>query len=106
MKVLPQVQAELTRRGYEVVFSEPDADDPLGGVLTVRSVDADPVQVVNYLNPWKGWAEVGKEAVETAEPNVLELLDRHPPEALESVRSVCERLHLGRQLAAVLASRP
>jgi hypothetical protein len=39
--VLPKVQAELTRRGYDVQFSEPDADDPLGGVLTVRSDDAE-----------------------------------------------------------------
>jgi hypothetical protein len=127
--VLPKVQAELTRRGYDVQFSEPDADDPLGGVLTVRSDDADPVQVVNYLNPWRGWAEVGKEAVDTAEPNalqslavvdvphlvalklyaggrkseldVLELLERHPS-ALESVRRVCEHLHLGQELAAVV----
>jgi hypothetical protein len=128
-RVLPLIAAELTRRGYDVDLSEPDADDPLGGVLTVRSKDADTVQVVNYLNPWNGWAEVGKEAIDTAEPNalqslavvdvphlvalklyaggrksqldVLELLDRHP-EALESVRAVCERLRLGDELAEVM----
>lgn len=90
------------------------------------------MQVVNYFNPWRGWIEVGKAAVESAEPNalqalavvdiphlvalklyaggrkseldVLELLERNPA-ALDEVRRVCERVGLASELEAVLARR-
>ena len=132
--ILSEVARELRDRGYETDLTMPDADDPLGGVLTVRAPNADPVQVVNYFNPWNGWAEVGKHAVETAEAealpglavvdvphlvalklyaggrkselDVLELIDRVSAATLESVRTVCEDLRLGAELAAVLAREP
>lgn len=121
----------LRARGYEVQVSLPDADDPLGGVLTVLASDADPVQIVNYFNPWNGWSIVGKEAIETAVSDllpplavvdvphlvalklyaggrksaldVLELLSRHPPSVLEETRAVCARLNLGDALDRVRA---
>ncbi len=69
--VLLEVARELQARGYEADLAMPDAEDARGGVLTVRAPDADPVQVVNYFNPWTGWVPAGKQAVETAEQGVL-----------------------------------
>lgn len=120
----------LRLRGYEVQLALPDAEDPLGGVITVIAEDADPVQVVNYFNPWNGWALVGKEAIESAEPDalpplavvdvphlvalklyaggrkssldVLELLSRQPASVLDTTRAVCARLGLDAELDRVL----
>jgi predicted nucleotidyltransferase len=131
LRDLDAIAEALRARGYDVHVSPPDADDPLGGVLTVVATDADPVQIVNYFNPWSGWSVVGKEAIETAEPDVLlglavvdvphlialklyaggrksaldvlELLSRHPPEVLDATRAVCDRLGLGAALTRVLA---
>lgn len=127
---LDAVAAALRARGYDVQVSLPDADDPLGGVLTIVAPDADPVQVVNYFNPWNGWSLVGKEAIETATPevlpglavvdvahlvalklyaggrksalDVLELLSRYPPSMIDATRAVCARLGLGDELQRVL----
>jgi hypothetical protein len=132
-KVLQGVADELRQHGYAAELSLPDADDPLGGVLTVRVEGADPVQVVNYFNPWQGWAEVGKQAVETAEANalpplavvdvphlialklyaggaksqldVLELIDRQPALDLESLRQLCRGFGLERELERLLQKR-
>ena len=41
----------LRRRGFEVEVRDPDAEDPLGGVVDVRAEGADLVQVVNFDNP-------------------------------------------------------
>jgi hypothetical protein len=35
------------------MLAEPDAEDPLGGVLTVEASGADPIQIVNYVNPYR-----------------------------------------------------
>lgn len=127
--VLRETTRELLSRGYEAALVLPDADDALGGVLSVAAPGAELVQVVNYLNPWRGWPLVGKEAIETAEPNVLgglavvdvphlvalklyaggnksrldvlELLDRNR-DSLREVEEVCERLGLASQLAHCL----
>jgi len=129
--VLAELARELQARGYEAEVAMPDADDALGGVLTVRAADSDPVQVVNYFNPWTGWVPVGKAAVETAEPDalpglavvdtphlvalklyaggrkseldVLELVDRLTPEERARVCHVCEELGFGALLEATLA---
>jgi hypothetical protein len=119
---LLELAETLRHRGYRVSVATPDAQDPLGGVLTIVAPDADPVQVVNFFNPWNGWAPVGKAALESALPgvlgplavvdvphlvalklyaggrkselDVLELLSRQPPQALEDTRAVCKRLRL------------
>lgn len=128
--VLQEVARDLQARGYEAELAMPDAEDALGGVLTVRAPDSDPVQVVNYFNPWTGWIPVGKRAVETAERDVLpglavvdaahlvalklyaggrkseldvlELIERLDPEELVRVRTVCESLGLGAEVEAAL----
>jgi hypothetical protein len=129
-KVLEPVAKELESRGYEIELNLPDRDDPLGGVLTVRGEGADPVQVVNYFNPWNGWSKVGKQAVETAEDDalpplavvtvphlvalklyaggrkseldILELLARWPAELLDEVRIVCRGFGLENALDELL----
>jgi hypothetical protein len=132
-KSLAAVGDTLRARGFDVELALPDHEDPLGGVLTIRAAGADPVQVVNYLNPWNGWVPVGKEAIDTAEPrllpslrvvdaphlvalklyaggaksrlDVLELLDRQPQSIVEETKVLCERLGFGPELAALLAGR-
>lgn len=58
-----QIADEL---GVEARLVTPDADDPLGGVLTVTGDDFDPVQVVNFHNPLSRRPNPGSEAVRTA----------------------------------------
>jgi hypothetical protein len=97
----------------------PDADDPLGGVLTVTGEDFDPVQVVNFSNPLNGRTNPGSEAVRSAiagpvtgsplrlvtlpylialklfaggyksRLDVLELLTRNPAAPLDEIARVC-----------------
>jgi hypothetical protein len=97
----------------------PDAEDPLGGVLTVTGEDFDPVQVVNFSNPLSGATNPGSEAVRTAvagpvaglplrlvtlpylialklfaggfksKLDVLELLNRNPTAPREEIARVC-----------------
>lgn len=120
---LTEVAAALRARGHAVRVALPDAEDPLGGVLTIEAPGAEPVQLVNFFNPWNGWALPGKLALETASPDVLprlavvdvphlvalklyaggrksevdvlELLERQGPEAVEASRRVCHACELG-----------
>lgn len=48
---LTRMRADFEARGYQVELNLPDADDPLGGVLTIAGQDFDDVQVVNFHNP-------------------------------------------------------
>src|SRR5436309_2788796 len=41
---LPAVVRDLVARGYEVTLASPDADDPPGGVVTVRGEGFDPIR--------------------------------------------------------------
>jgi hypothetical protein len=120
----------LRDRGYDVEERMPDAEDPLGGVLTVNAAGADPVQIVNYFNPWNGWAPCGKEALEHAVANtlpdlavvdlphlvalkiyaggrksaldVLELLSLHDDADTEKARAVCRAVGLGAEFDALV----
>lgn len=127
-----RVAEDLRACGLEVDVALADRDDPLGGVLTVRREGADPVQVVNFFNPWNGWAPAGKAALDTATPgalgalavvdvphlvalklyaggrrsalDILELLSRHSPEVLEETRAVCRTLALEAALESALGA--
>ena len=46
------VEQSLRQQGLNVKFTAPDADDPLGGTLLIEGDDFDPIQVVNFYNPW------------------------------------------------------
>ena len=126
------IARELEGRGYSVTLGEPDADDPLGGVLTVETSDADPIQIVNYANPYKpGSGALASEAVATAVPRLLqqlavvdlahlialklyaggpksildvsELLARNPDADRNAIRNVCERFGLAPEWDALTA---
>ncbi|MBP7126725.1 hypothetical protein KBD49_10210 [Myxococcota bacterium] len=65
--VLRRIAADLAARGYLVAFREPAADDPLGGVVDVRTRRGDLVQLVNFLNPpSRGFPVLVRDAIETA----------------------------------------
>ncbi|WP_257453558.1 nucleotidyl transferase AbiEii/AbiGii toxin family protein [Archangium lipolyticum] len=51
---LRRVEEALLREGFEARFDAPDADDALGGVLRVMGDDFEPIEVVNFQNPWPG----------------------------------------------------
>ena len=127
------VQRELVAEGFAAKLSEPDAQDALGGVLTVSGEDFDPVQVVNFLNPWGGGTVLGRDAIDSATPgpigsvpvvdlahlialklyaggpksrnDVAELLERNPAADVAAVARVCDRYALGDDLRAIRQGR-
>lgn len=131
-KTLTLVQAELVAEGFAVKLGEPDAQDALGGVLTVSGDDFDPVQVVNFLNPWGGGTVLGRDAIESAVPgpigsvpvvdlahlialklysggsksrnDVAELLERNADADVDEIVTVCERYGLSDALRVILQS--
>lgn len=130
---LKRVAAALEDRGYEVEFREPDAQDPLGGVIDVRAPGADLVQVVNFdSSPAAGFPRLVHDAISTASAlgpgsslrvvdpyhlvvfklyaggaksklDILELLDRHPALDVERLRELCAGYRLDSALERVLA---
>ncbi len=130
--LLHEVAQALAVRGYDVVVRDPDPQDPLGGVLDVRSPGADLVQVVNFDNPPAGgFPRLVNDAVDAASPaipgrplqvvdpyrlvvfklyaggtksalDILELLDRNPEIDRERLRRLCSEYRLSRELDAVL----
>lgn len=60
---------DLRRRGFPIEMALPDAQDPLGGVLTISRAEAGPVQIVNLDNSAysAGHPRLGRIAVTTAE---------------------------------------
>jgi hypothetical protein len=128
-KLLEQLVPRLRARGWEVGWSPPDAQDPLGGVLTIRAPGALPIQVVNFDNPPAGGipalprsAAVKALAIEgllaadlphliafklyaggpKSELDILELLTRNQVD-LAALRGLCTSLGLGGELERVLA---
>lgn len=129
---LHQIAASLAALGYQVSVNEPDAADPLGGVLDVQGPDADLVQVVNFLNPPAGgFPRLVADALATASPlmpghevrvvdlyhlvafklyaggsksvlDILELLARNPTLDLGRLETLCTSFRLDRKLRAVL----
>lgn len=130
---LKQVAEVLAERGYEIEVREPDAQDPLGGVVDVRAPGADLVQIVNFDNsPAGGFPRLVRDAVATAQPlepgsrlrvvdpyhlvvfklyaggakstlDILELLDRHPTLDIERLRQLCVGYRLDSALDRVLS---
>ena len=131
-RLLHAVAKSLVARGYAVTVRDPDADDPLGGVIDVRTPGADLVQVVNFLNPPSGgFPRLVADALEQASPlvegrtlrvvdpyllivfkiyaggpkstlDILELLTRNPGLDLSRLKAMCSDYRLGRDLQRVL----
>ena len=114
---LRALETACTERGWEVELSLPDAHDPLGGVLTVIGTDFDPIQVVNFYNPFTNAKTPATEGIARAEPlegtrlrvvqiphlialklyaggpknhaDVVALLEANPDADLREIRVVC-----------------
>lgn len=127
---LPAVVRALSDRGLAADFSRPDADDPLGGVITVTGADHDPIQIVNFCNPLSGQDNPGWEALQGAQElqgralrvvslahlialklyaggaksrlDVIELLERNATVELDWVRVCCRKFGLGDSLESLL----
>jgi hypothetical protein len=114
-------------------FSLPDADDPLGGVITMRGANQDPVQIINYENPFRSNNHPGFAAVRTATSGLLhgmslrvvdiphlvalklyagglrsrvdaiELLQRNPDVDVKVIGALCEGFLLGDEWRLVVA---
>lgn len=68
---LRAAETALRARGFDAQPNEPDAQSPLGGVLTVRGDDFDPVQIVNLYNPLGGGhPSLGREVIAHAAPAI------------------------------------
>lgn len=64
---LANLARELAKPDLEVTLSESDADDPLGGVVTLRRAGALPVQLVNFDNsPAGGFPRLVHDALKRA----------------------------------------
>lgn len=130
---LHRIAAALESRGYDVTVREPDAQDPLGGVIDVRGPDGDLVQVVNFDNsPAGGFPRLVHDAVATAEAlepgsklrvvdpyhlvvfklyaggpkstlDILELLDRSPSLDLDRLRQLCAEYRMEQALDRALS---
>lgn len=122
--VLRDATEALRKAGYEATLEYPDESDPLGGVVTINALGSNPVQIVNFLNPYSGGAGiVAREAIELAQPaegisvpviplahlialklyaggvpslsDVAELLKRNPAANRADIQEVCDRLGVG-----------
>lgn len=129
---LKPIGDELRKRGFDVEFNAPDAEDPLGGLLRVSGNDFDTIDVVNFYNPFGGGSTLGTEAVRSgalvlegtnlkvvalphlialklygggaeALRDVTELVERRPDLDLALTRDLCRRHGLLDKLERVLS---
>jgi hypothetical protein len=62
---LREVERALLEAGLAAEMRDPDADDPLGGVVEVTGRGFKPIQIVNFLNPLSGQStQLGREAID------------------------------------------
>ena len=128
---LPEILRALEAIDLRADFERPDADDPLGGVITIHGAAIDPIQIVDFYNPRAtadnpGWAAIqSARAVEEfqalrvvdlahlialklyaggrkSELDVLELLERNPETDRAEVRRVCATFGLAPALDRLL----
>jgi hypothetical protein len=131
---LEPIRRELERRGYRTRLSLPDAEDPLGGVLTVSGDDFDDVQVINFYNPFLTHKTPATQALDAAVPlpgtelrvvsvedlilfklyaggirslaDAVGLLEANPDLDLETLRPRCRDLGLEADLDRLQAELP
>jgi hypothetical protein len=125
---LDEIADELRREGFSVEVSEPDGNDPLGGVLRVSAAGIDPIEIVNFCNPPAGGFPALVEAAlrdaipfregeslrvvtlthlivfklyaggRKAKSDVFELLNRNPDLDLNQLRDLCKRFRMSLKL--------
>lgn len=130
---LAQLADRLRDEGWHVEVRSPTPDDPLGGVIDVRSDGADLVQVVNFDNgPGGGIPRLVLDAIASAQgirgtslrvvdlprliafklyaggaasaADILALLERNDVD-VDALRSLCASLRLDRALERLLSLR-
>ena len=129
--VLRGLERTFQQQGYATQLILPDAEDPLGRVLSVTGEDFDAVQVVNFYNPWTAARNPGESSIRTAEAripgydlrvvdvphlvalmlyaggarntsDVLELIVRNRDVDRDAIRRLCEQFDLGAEIDEVL----
>ena len=120
---LARVVEACSAEGWTAKLVTPDAEDPLGGVVTITTAGALAVQIMNYYNPLRLADNPGASAIDTAvasienialpvvdlphlvalklyaggpksEADVVELLSRNMDADLGAIASVCGRFAL------------
>jgi hypothetical protein len=129
---LSEIGRELRAEGFHAHLSEPDAHDPLGGVLRVDAEGIDTIEIVNFCNPpLSGFPALIEAALKDASPyregsalrvvrlphlvafklyaggaksknDVLELLSRNPEVDLKELGALCAGFRLDGRLRAWL----
>lgn len=129
---LEDIASDLRREGFTVEVSEPDADDPLGGVVSVSAEGIDRIEIVNFCNPPSGGFPALVEAAlqdavtlregatlrvvtlqhllvfklysggRKSRNDVFELLSRNPDLDLNALRDLCRQFRMDRKLEAWL----
>ena len=125
---LSVLAARLRGPKTTAVFSAPDAQDSLGGVLRIVEEDTDPLELVNYVQPFRAIPPVGVDAIAEAieigdglrvvtlahlvalklyagglksEADVSELLRHNPDADRQGIRAVCARYDLATYFDAI-----
>ncbi len=120
IRLLRKIKEFLLASGFEVELREPDAEDPLGGLIDVRG-DFGLIQIVSFADRFLAVIEdaikqatliIGRKQLLKIAPlehiialkiyaggtkskiDVNELLLRNPDIDLENLRSLCRRYHL------------
>lgn len=122
---------QLRELGWTVELVLPDAEDPLGGVITITGDGFDPIQIVNFCNTLTSSDNPGYDAIESARHrldstalpvvdlphlialklyaggaksklDVLELIERNPSASIAEIRDVCQKYGLAASLGALL----
>lgn len=125
---LSEMASDLRREGFTVEVNEPDANDPLGGVLRVGAEGIDRIEIVNFCNPPSGgFPALVEAALRDAIPyeegtslrivtllhlivfklysggrksknDVFELLSRNPDLDLDELRDLCRQFRMDQKL--------
>ena len=70
---LPELRQALEKAGFHAELRQPDADDPLGGVVEINGEGFKPIQIVNFLNPAAPRAAaLGREAISESKVGLIE----------------------------------
>lgn len=69
---LRRVSDALGAAGFDCQLAEPDGEDPLGGVITLRGESFNDIQIVNFHNPIAPRRNPGPAAVRSAQSGLIE----------------------------------